>query len=328
MGENLTDWSKIFKYDPISPLVISQYEGISYFTKRDLLEERVEPIQTIWTLSTAQKLLQKQRADGTWKYPGKGNSPETNYDLFHTIKMLRQLVIKYDFNKKNVAINKAVEYILSFQTEEGDIREMYGTQYSPNYTSIALETIIEAGYAEDPRVEKYFRWILSLRQEDGGWVIPIRTTKTKFEDAVKETNPIMPIRSKPSSNWVTDLVLRAFSAHPKHRKSAEARDVGTFLISRFFTADKYPDRRKAEYWTTFTYPFWWGDLLSSLNSLSLIGFSKDEPTIRKGLEYFISKQKSSGLWKEKGLMSGNDPAWHSWHSLAICRMFKRFYSVT
>ena len=240
--------------------------------------------------------------------------------------MLRQLVIKYELNEQHSAIKKAVEYILSFQTDEGDIREMYGTQYSPNYTSLALETIIETGYAEDPRVEKYFQWILSMRQEDGGWAIPIRTTKTRFEDAVKEVNPIMPIKSKPSSNWVTDLVLRAFTSHPKYRISKEAKEIGTLLISRFFKADKYPDRRKAEYWTTFTYPFWWGDLLSSLNSLSLIGFSKNEPTIKKGLEYFINHQHSTGLWKEKGLMGGNDPAWHSWHSVAICRMFKKFHS--
>lgn len=321
----MTEWLAFLKYDPIPPLMTSQYEGVSYFANRDLLGMEVEPITAIWGLSGAQKIVKKQRADGSWKYPGKGSSPETNYDLFQTIKMLRELVVKYEFNKQHPATNEAVEYLLNFQTDEGDIREFYGIQYSPNYTSIAIETIIEAGYADDPRVGQFFQWILSLRQDDGGWAIPIRTTKTSFTEAMKKTDPIMPITSKPSSSWVTDLVLRAFAAHPKYQKSKEAREIGTLLMSRFFKADKYPDRRKAEYWTTFTYPFWWGDLISSLNSLSLIGFAKETPEIKAGLDYFIDKQQSSGLWKEKGLMGRNDLAWFSWHSLAICRVFKRFY---
>ena len=324
---NMSDWVENLKYDPILPLVNSQYKAISYFAKRDFLGESVEPIETVWELPDAQKLLKKQRADGSWKYPGKGTSPETNYNVFQTIKMLRELVMKYEFNKKHPLIKKAVEYLLSFQTEEGDIREIYGTQYSPNYTSVAFENIIRAGYEEDPRVERYFQWILSVRQDDGGWAIPLRTLGIRWPEAIQNVEPLQPKKSKPSSHWVTDLVLRAFAAHPKYRMSKEAKESGTLLISRFFTADKYPDRRKAEYWTLFTYPFWWGDLLSSLNSLSLVGFTIDDPSIKKALDYFIIKQKSNGLWKEKRVMGGNLPVWHSWHSLAICRVIKRFYTA-
>lgn len=322
--KKMPDWVKNLKYNPIPSLRNSTDKAISYFTRRDLLGEKVEPINLLWELPAPQKLLKKQRTDGLWKYPGKGTSPETNYDVFQTIKMLRELVVKYEFNKNHPLIEKAAEYLLSFQTEEGDIREMYGIQYSPNYTSIAFETLIEAGYEEDPRVERYFQWILSVRQDDGGWAIPMRTLKIRWQDAVQNTAPLQPKKSKPSSHWVTDLVLRAFAAHPKYRKVKAAEAAGNLLMSRFFSADKYTDRRKAEYWTTFTYPFWWGDLLSSLNSLSLVGFLKNEPSIEKALEYFIHRQQSNGLWKEKGLMGRNDEVWHSWHSLAICRVFKRF----
>ena len=323
----MKDWLEIFKYDPIPPLIGSKNEAISYFTHRDLLNEKVEPIETLWQLSAAQKILRKQRADGSWKYPGKGKSQETNYDVFHTIKTLRLLVGLYQFNKMHPAIRKAVDSILSFQTAEGDIRGIYGIQYSPNYSSVAIENIIKAGFEEDPRVVKFLDWILSVRQDDGGWAIPLRTARISYKEAITKSKPIQPVKSRPSSHWVTDLVLRALTAHPNYLKSKEAREAGTFLLSRFFKPDKYSDRRDAEYWTKFSYPFFWGDLLSSLNSLSLIGFSKDEPQIKRGLDWFIDRQESNGLWHEKMLMFGNNEIAYLWLSLAVCRVFKRFYTT-
>jgi hypothetical protein len=326
IGEKVADWRDSLNYDPVSPLIASKSEAISYFARRDLLDDDVKPIRTLWQLPTVEKLIKKQQEDGSWKYPGKARDSATNYDLFQTIKIMRKLVVLYELNEAHPAIKKATIYIFSFQAEDGDIRGIYGTQYSPNYSSIAIETIIEAGYQDDPRVEKFFQWLLSIRLEDGGWAIPIRHVKVKFEDAFTNPQPIQPIKSKPSSSWVTDLVLRALTAHSTYRKSKEANEAGKLLISRFFKPDKYPDRRAAEYWTKFTIPFWWGDLLSSLNSLSLIGFSRNEPQIKRGLGWFIERQKSNGLWHEKMLMFGNDPIAYSWLSLAICKVFKRFYS--
>jgi squalene cyclase len=166
----LEDWKEQFKYDPLVPLISSKNEALLYFTKRDLLEEVVEPIDTLWTLSPAIKINNKQQEDGNWRYSAwetKLNEPE-NYNLLETYRQLGFLVEKYGFTIEHDAIKKAAEYILSCQTDEGDIRGFYGTQYNPNYTAAVTELLIKAGYGDDHRIKKILEWLLSMRQEDGG----------------------------------------------------------------------------------------------------------------------------------------------------------------
>jgi len=67
MGE----WRCKLKYDPIESLLSNKNKAIQYFVKRDLLEENVEPVETLWDLPSATKILQKQQDNGSWKNPGK-----------------------------------------------------------------------------------------------------------------------------------------------------------------------------------------------------------------------------------------------------------------
>lgn len=190
-----------------------------------------------------------------------------------------------------------------------------------------MELLIKAGYGEDPRIERGFRWLLSIRQKDGGWTIPFRTIgkgSGTLIHAMKNPKPIKPDRSKPFSHCITGVVLRAFAAHPRYRKTEEAKAAGELLKSRFFQPDRYPDRRAAGFWTKITYPFRFTDILSSLDSLSLIGFSKDDPQIGEALHWLITRQEESGLWRSP-YEKAKDREIHLWVSLAVCRVLKRFY---
>jgi hypothetical protein len=193
-----------------------------------------------------------------------------------------------------------------------------------------MELLIKAGYEDDPRIEKGFGWLLSMRQSGGGWVIPFRTTGKKDSgtilQAMSKREPIEPDRSKPFSHCITGVVLRAFAAHEKYRKTREARVAGELLKSRFFKPDRYPDRRAASFWTKFSYPFWYPDLLSSLDSLSLLGFTLENHHVREALEWFKNRQQENGLWKVK-LLRTRDKELVFWVSLAICRVLKRFYRI-
>jgi hypothetical protein len=121
----------------------------------------------------------------------------------------------------------------------------------------------------------------------------------------------------------TGMVLRAFAAHPKYCHSKEARVAGEQLKSRFFKADKYNDRKPPKYWLKFQYPFWWTDLLTALDSLSLLGFSRKDTDIQKGLDWFVSNQEDDGLWPT-GYNKGNRAkAKRQWVGLAACRILKR-----
>jgi len=316
-----------FKYDPLDSLISTKNEAVAYFTKRDLLEEVVEPIKMLWILLPAIKIINKQQGDGYWRYSAwkaKLNEPE-NYNLLETFRQLGFLVEKYGFTKDHGAIKKAAEYIFSCQSDEGDIRGFYGTQYSPNYTAAITELLIKAGYGNNQHVKRILDWLLSMRQEDGGWAIAMRTNNAKYLDVVKNPIAVEPNRKKPFSHMVTGIVLRAFAVHSKYRNTKPVEKAGELLTSRFFKPDKYADRRSVEYWTKVSFPFWWTDIVSSLDSLSYLGFTTSHPQIKLALETLRDKQSESGMWDLK-LLKGKDQNLSLWINLAICRIFKRFCS--
>ena len=321
----MTNWRDALEHDPLPPLLHSSNEAIRFFAKRDLLGEDAAPIEALWELPPVKKILRKQQEDGSWRYPKKekANARE-NFFLFETFKQLGLLVFMYGLNKNHEGIQAAAEYIFSCQSDEGDIRGIYGNQYMPNYSSAIVERLIMAGYENDPRVEKHFRWILSLRQNDGGWAWALYTRNVDYMDAL-DMPPVRPDPVKPFSHVLTGVVLRPFAVHSKYRDTPEARTAGQLLLSRLFKADKYGSRKSPEYWTKFTYPPWYNDLLNALNTLSLLGFRKEAPQIKKGLEWFTSRQDPTGLWQFYVLMGGKNKDLNAWLSLVTCRVFKRFY---
>jgi hypothetical protein len=320
-------WEKVLKYDPVKALITSGHENIKYFAKRDLLGRGPGPVEDLWKTEEVKRLLKKQYPSGYWKYPGKRKEerfPE-DYLQIETYRNLGFLVEKFGIDRRCPALSNAAEFLLGCQTEKGDLRGIYGNQYSPNYSAAILELLIKAGYESDTRVIKGLEWLLSLRQQDGGWAIPLRTAgNIKYSDAVGGET-IEPDRSKPFSHLVTGIVLRAFSSHHKYRNHKEIIKAGKLIASRMFKKDKYPDREKEEYWERFSYPFWWTDLLSALDSLSRLGLNKSETEITGALEWFIERQKPDGLWELK-LLRDRYKDQKYWIALAICRVLKRFYS--
>jgi hypothetical protein len=306
-------------------MLYSGNAAVSYFVRRDLLGEPVEPIGVAWGLPEVGKLLGKQSPNGSWRHRGKRT---VAYPPHH-----RLLVERYQITREHPAAERAAEYLFSCQTEDGDIRGMIGNQYATYYTGAIMAHLIEAGYAEDPRMERGFRWLLSMRQDDGGWTVPILTHKLDREKSHRLTSekadPLEPDRSKSfSHNW-TDMVLRAFAAHPKYRLSPEARVAGMLLKSRFFKPDVYSSYKAASYWVRFA--FWWPNLLTSLDSLSKMGFTKDDLDIRIALDWFVEHQEPDGLWNltyvegKRATDNEVNRERRLWLSLAVARVLQRLY---
>ena len=68
---------------------------------------------------------------------------------------------------------------------------------------------------------------------------------------------------------------------------------------------------------------WFTDLLSALDSLSLLGFTAADSQVRKALDWLTDMQQEDGLWRLCLLRAGGDRDLTTWVSLAICRVFKR-----
>jgi len=182
------------------------------------------------------------------------------------------------------------------------------------------------------RVEKGFDWLLSMRQDDGGWTIPILTHKLDRQTWINLTSsyaePLELDRTKPfSHNW-TDMVLRAFAVHPKHRRCKEALKAAELLKSSFFMPDSYTSYQDAGYWVRFC--FWWPNLVTALDSLSLIGYSKDDLDVKKGLDWLVDNQAGDGLWNlsyvegDREGVSEKVVVERLWLSLRVARILKRF----
>ena len=207
----------------IKTLLGTGNEALTEFTKRNLLGEEVET-EILWTLPRVKKILKKQQSNGSWVYPNKKASlrSPTNYNQYQTYKTVAELVDFYGLNKGHYAIRKAAEYLFSFQTKKGEFRGMYGNQYSPNYSASITEFLIKAGY-EGTRIEKSLDWLLGMRQDDGGWAIPLRTRNRELE-ALNEKETIEPDRTKPFSHLITGIVLRPFSLMSAYR--GKVKDAG------------------------------------------------------------------------------------------------------
>lgn len=323
----MQSWRAQLRIDPLPYLLSSNNQAIHYFVKRDILDEHVEPRETIWQLPAAQKLLSRQQPDGSWKYPGGGKPhlrSHENYNMLETYRILGELVEKYGFTTSHPSIQKAADFLFQFQTNEGDFRGIYGPQYATTYSSAIMELLIKTGYHRDPRIEQGFRWLLSCKQNDGGWAIPLRTVKMNYYEAMRTPHPVQPDRSKPFSHLVTGIVLRAFAAHPTYRKTKEAQQAGVLLASRLFKPDPYPDRNTMNYWMSVSFPFWFTDVVSALDSLSLLGFHCNEPSISSSLDWLRKRQNDNGLFNVK-LLKGKDKDLPVWICFATCRIFRRFY---
>jgi len=319
---------RYFRIDPIPALLGSADPALAYTVRRDLLGEKVPPVQDLWTMKGCQRLAEKQLPNGAWRYPGKSYDPisNTNYDLLETYRTLRVLVEMFAFDRRHPIIEKAINYVFSCQTEEGDIRGIIGNQYMPYYHGAILELVIKAGYGEDPRVIKGLAWLVSMRQYDGGWVIPAQLVPARLKNpALWHGQPVEPDRTKPHSHLATGMILRAFAVHPNYIDLPEVKQAGYCLCERIFKADRYIDRKDSSYWLKFQFPFWWTTLVTTLDTLSRLGFCSNNEQIASGLRWFAENQSADGLW-ETGYGSGQRVEDNrNWVGLAICRLVKRFY---
>ena len=80
--------------NPLKPLISSNNDAIIYFSKRDILDDKVESINYIWNLTEVQKIINKQQQNGSWKSRTKKHDPKSgvNYDLIETWRQCRFLI--------------------------------------------------------------------------------------------------------------------------------------------------------------------------------------------------------------------------------------------
>lgn len=125
---------------------------------------------------------------------------------------------------------------------------------------------------------------------------------------------------------MTGVVLRTFAVHPHYQQSEAAKQATSLLASRFFMPDAYADRRAVSYWESVSFLFWFTDIVSALDSLSLLGLERENPHIATALEWLKARQQWDGLFELK-LLRDRDKDLRFWVCLAICRIFRRLHEM-
>jgi hypothetical protein len=334
-----SNWAEKLKYDPIKPLLDSRNEAVIYYAKRDLLDLEAESIQNIWGLKEVLKIIKKQRPGGYWEPPKKHPESGEKYALTETWRQMRFLVQAYEMTREHPAIEKACEYIFSCQSGEGDIRGILANQYAPYYTGAILYLLIKAGFERDPRVEKGIQWLLTMRQNDGGWVIGSPGMVNRTWKEVTKLTSVWSDEPEKDFDWAkpfsaagTGMALRALAVHPIYRDSAEAKKAAELLKSRFLKKDNWSWYEHPDNWIRFQYPYWWNHLVSALDIMSMLGISKEDADLHLALMWLIEHQESSGLWKVSYSsihnINENERSREAqlWITLSICRILKHFYA--
>ena len=169
-------------------------------------------------------LVATQDADGSWPagtWGGEG---------WRGIRMTAQALLRLGylgFGAEHRALRRAAEFIFAQQKPDGswplprskaerELRESYSM--IPLQTALPLRALAAAGYAQDPRAERGYEWLLAQRLPDGAWPSGVKAEQYVFPAGYRRL-----VHSRFGCRTNTTFAVSALAFHPRWRLSAAAR---------------------------------------------------------------------------------------------------------
>jgi len=257
-------------------------------------------------------LLALQEADGSWKtgpfaYGAAGGDP-----VLTTAFALARLGF-LGFDGSHPSVSRGAEFLFTrqqadggwplqsaYQAEEEDAprpdREGYAMM--PLQTALPLRGLAYCGYADDPRSENAYDWLLSRRLPDGAW--PTGIARSGVNGYVAGYRRLAHSRWGCRSNTTGALVC--FSLHPQRRHSPEARRALDLLLGR------ETRERQAMGWEVsrllgaepihgFITYFARFDLALILSLCARMGATTEDARVAGLVEFILQQRGPFGLWE-------------------------------
>ncbi len=251
-------------------------------------------------------VLAAQETDGAW----------THGDLLWQggkQRVTMQALLRFGFlgfGPEHQAVQQGVEYLFSLQQKDGgwstprsyqetDTRESY--TMVPLQTALPLRALAMCGYAEDPRAERAYEWLLDKCLPDGAWPTGIAGGGT--------FGYVAGYRKMPHSRWGcrsnTTGVLQCLAYHPTRRHGSEAQRALDLLLGREtreahtlgFEVTRLIGAEPTRGFFTFYARF---DLAQLLDLCWRIGATMEDPRVEDMVAFIQSLQGDYGLWEVAG----------------------------
>jgi len=292
----LSGWRARLASDPIPRLLREGAPSVLARVRRDLIDDSEAPAAVeIASYPEVKALLRKVEKDGS--FAPRATDKELGSPKFAqclaTVRALDRLA-DYGLRVEGKGtvpdqLCKIADSILDSLDSDGGIADLTladpakgrGKVVAVHFQGWALSALCRAGFENDARVEKGFKYMLALRQDDGGWAWRgVRTDSA----------------ARPSSHLITGMVLRSFASSKERRMGREARRAAELLATRFLQPDRYEDRKAPAFWEALTEPRFYTDVLDALDTITSIGLGKENSGVRTAEAYLRSRQAKDGLW--------------------------------
>lgn len=250
------------------------------------------------------ELLSLQNSDGSWTSTY-GNAPQGAVQI--TSQVLKKLGF-LEFDQDHPSIKRGVEYLFSQQEKDGSWPlGNYGTDIDgqDNYdimslqTSLPLHGLAMVGYAEDPRAESAYDWLIENRIKDGAW--PTGIASGVF-------GGVAGYRRLAHSRWGcrsnTTAALTCLSLHKDRAHGEEARRALDLLLGREtreihhigFETARTIGAEEATGFLTYYARF---DLAHILKLCSRLGASVEDQRVSDLAKFIVEQRGENGLWSYK-----------------------------
>ena len=247
-------------------------------------------------------LLAAQDEDGAWR---RGDLAWLGGASRLTMLALMRLGY-LGFGPDHPAVARGAAYLFSCQQEDGAWElpgRSHSSQETENYSMIPLQTALPlralamCGYAQDPRTERAYRWLLDQRLDDGTWPTGIAGGGTY--------GYVAGYRKMPHSRWGcrsnTTGALLCLAHHPELRTASEARRALDLLLGREtreastlgFEVSRLVGATPTRGFMTFYGRF---DLAQILDLCWRVGATRDDPRVADIVAFVGNLQGDYGLW--------------------------------
>lgn len=286
---------------PVALLLADSSPCLRYLVLRELLERPGDDAE-VAELEAARHedplltdLASLQAADGSW-----GSS------IVATARALARLGY-VGFGRECIVVRSGAERLFSRQRGDGSWplaeddedagMEREGYAMKPLQTAFPLRGLAICGYAQDPRAELAYDWLLAQRLPDGAWPTGVAVGGNYGR--------VAGYRRLPHSRWGcrsnTTGALLCLAHHPLRRRGDEARRALDLLLGRE-TRDEYaigfevarlvgaePARGHITYFARF-------DLAQVLDLCWRVGADLGDERVAGIAEFVKAQQGAHGLW--------------------------------